>query len=106
MKKCMEYRVEDRRPDPNDTAYTWWSYHSGLANPVLIVSTPPAPSNVGPITVFWGKTARRTHWMAGNAPKKRIMSRLIQVRLPHTNKSGYAKSATDKYKLGSRYQQD
>ena len=30
---------------PNDTAYTRWSCHSGLANPVQIVSTPPAPSN-------------------------------------------------------------
>ena len=38
---------------PNDTAYTRWSCHSGLANPVHVVSTPPAPSNGGPITVFW-----------------------------------------------------
>ena len=37
---------------PNDTAYTRWSCHSGLANPVQIVSTPPARSNGGPITVF------------------------------------------------------
>ena len=37
---------------PNDTAYTRWSCHSGLANPVQIVSTPPAPSNGGPITVL------------------------------------------------------
>ena len=32
--KCMEYIVEGRRPAPNDTAYTLWSGHSGLANPV------------------------------------------------------------------------
>ena len=36
----------------NDTAYTRWSCHSGLANPVQIVSTPHAPSNGGQITVF------------------------------------------------------
>ena len=35
-----------------ETAYTRWSCHSGLANPVQIVSTPPATSNGGPITVF------------------------------------------------------
>ena len=44
---------------PNDTAYTRWSCHIGLVNPMQIVSTPhpppppPAPSNGGPITVFW-----------------------------------------------------
>ena len=38
---------------PNDTAYTRWGCHSGLANPVQIVSTPPSPSNGGLITVFW-----------------------------------------------------
>ena len=38
---------------PNDTAYTRWICHSGLANPVQIVSAPPAPSNGGPITTFW-----------------------------------------------------
>ena len=38
------------KQSPNNTAYTRWSCHSGLANPVQIVSTPPAPSNGGPIT--------------------------------------------------------
>ena len=42
-----------KRMAPNDTAYTRWSCHSGLTNPVQIVSTPPSPSNGGPITVFW-----------------------------------------------------
>ena len=37
---------------PNDTAYTRWSCHSGLANTVQIVSTPPVPSNGRPITLF------------------------------------------------------
>ena len=36
---------------PNDTAYTRWSCHSGMANHVQIVSTPPAPSNKSPITI-------------------------------------------------------
>ena len=31
--------------DPNDTSYTRWSCGSGLANPVQIVSIPPALSN-------------------------------------------------------------
>ena len=31
------------------------------------------------------------------------VSRVIQVRPPHANKSGFAISAIDKYKLGSRY---
>ena len=53
---------------------------------------------------FLGKPAMQTRWMADNAPhKKRPMSRIIQVRPPHANKSGFAISATDKYKLGSRY---
>ena len=30
-----------------------WSCHSGLANPVQILSTPPASSNGGPITILW-----------------------------------------------------
>ena len=38
---------------PKDTAYMRWSCHSGMAKPVQIASTPPAPSNGGTITVFW-----------------------------------------------------
>ena len=34
-------------------AYTRWRYHSGLGNPVQIVSTPPTPSNGGRITYFF-----------------------------------------------------
>ena len=37
----------------NDIAYTRWSCHSGLTNSVQIVSTHPALSNGGPITIFW-----------------------------------------------------
>ena len=34
---------------PKDIAYMRWSCDSGMANPVQIVSIPPAPSNGGPI---------------------------------------------------------
>ena len=51
---------------PNDTAYMRWSCHSGLANPVQIVSTPPTPRNGGLITIWGGKPAMRTRWIAGD----------------------------------------
>ena len=40
---------------PNDIAYTRWGGHSGLANTVQIVSTPPAPSNGCANTVLLGQ---------------------------------------------------
>ena len=46
---------------PNGTAYTRWNCHSGLTNPVNIVSTPPAPSNGGPITSHPHILAAYTH---------------------------------------------
>ena len=50
---------------PNDTAYTRWSCHSGLENPVHIVSTPPAPSNGDPITVLGAsRLCRPAGWLA------------------------------------------
>ena len=57
--------MEDQKDiAPNDTAYTRWSCHSGLANLVQILSTPPAPSNGGPTNVFLGKPAMRsTGWL-------------------------------------------
>ena len=62
------YQYKKRRPmdqAPNDTAYTRWSCHSGLANHVQIVSTPPAPSNGGPITVYWESwSCRPAGWQA------------------------------------------
>ena len=64
----VEYERGDHMA-PNDTAYTRWSCHSGLANHVQIVATPPSPSNGGPITVL-GNLAIRSRWMAGNAPHK------------------------------------
>ena len=79
---------------PNGTAYTRSSCHSGLANPVQIVSTPPAPSNGGTVTVIW---ASRSCGSAGNTPHKsgrcRDLSRSdyhTQISLglrylPHTN---------------------
>ena len=88
---------------PNDTAYTRWSCHSGLPIPVQIVSTPPAPSMETPLPLFGqdGHADPLDGWQCCSL--KWAMSRLIQVRLPHANKSGFAISATDKYKLGSRY---
>ena len=50
--RCMLGRIPLKMAQ-NDTAHTRWSCHSGLANPVEIVSTPPVPSNGDPITVFW-----------------------------------------------------
>ena len=79
---------------PNDKAYTRWSCHSGLANPVKIVSTPPAHSK-GADYRFLGKPVMRTRWMAGPDPHKSPTL--------HANKSGFAIYATDKYRLGSRY---
>ena len=55
---------------PKDTAYTRCRCHSGIANPVQIVSTPPTSSNGGPNTIFWGKLSMRTRWMTCNAPHK------------------------------------
>ena len=45
--------TEQYIPAQKDTVYTRWICHSGMANPVQIVSTPPAPSNGVPITDFW-----------------------------------------------------
>ena len=54
--ETMRKGFQDRCTDiptmaPNDTAYTQWSCHSGLANSVQIVSTPL--SNGCQITAFW-----------------------------------------------------
>ena len=73
-KKQDDHKNPDDHTDqdlraPHDTAYTRWSCHISLANPVPIVSTPPAPSN-GADFRFLGKPALRTHIMAGNAPHK------------------------------------
>ena len=46
-------RVQKAQLASNDTAYTRWSCHSGLANPVQIVSTPPAPQQWGTDYRFW-----------------------------------------------------
>ena len=43
---------------------------AALANCCANCVIPPAPSNGGPIYHFGGKTAMRTHWMAGTAPHK------------------------------------
>ena len=47
----------------------------------------------------------RTRWMDGAAPHESgVTSRQIQGQQTHTNKSGFATSAINKYMLGSRYQ--
>ena len=67
--ETMRKGFQDRCTDiptmaPNNTAYTQWSCHSGLANPVQIVSTPPAPSNGCPITFWASRPCRPTRWLA------------------------------------------
>ena len=47
----------------NVVSNEWWSCHSGLANPVQIVSTPPDYR-------FLDQPAMRNGWMSGNAPHK------------------------------------
>ena len=87
----------------NDTAYTRWSSHSGLAKPVQIVSTPPSPRNGAPITVL-GKPAMRTRWMAGNAPPSPALPSLSQqthkqqyIHHSHrTHNIGYHDNLTDR----------
>ena len=58
-------------------------------------------SNLPDLLFFGGKPAMRTRWMTFS--KKRVMSRLIQVRQHQTNESGFVISAINKYMLGSRY---
>ena len=64
---------------PTNTAYTQWSCYSGLANPVQIVSTPPAPSNGSPITVFRqaGHADQLDGWQCSSL--KWAMSRLTWI---------------------------
>ena len=96
--------VEDDGPEaPSDTAYKQWSCHSGHKLLSKLYRTFPPPAMGARFTVL-GKPAMRTRWMAGVAShKKRVMSRLIQVRQHHTNKSGLVISAINKYMLGIGY---
>ena len=41
MDYILKYIVDQTNLAPNDTAYMRWSCHSGLANPVQIVTLPP-----------------------------------------------------------------
>ena len=52
VKKCMEYRVEGRRPAPNDTAYKRWSCHSELKLLCKLCRTSPPPAMGARFTVF------------------------------------------------------
>ena len=49
---------------PDDTAYTRWSCHSGLANPVQIVSTPPTPAMGARLLFLASRPCRPAGWMA------------------------------------------
>ena len=51
---------------PNDTVYTWLLQQSNQQL-CKMVSTPPCPSNGGPIYIF---SVMRTSWMAGTVPHK------------------------------------
>ena len=58
---CKEIIIKNMsgpKTAPNDTAYTRWSCHSGLANRVQIVSTPHAPSNGDRLPFFWASQSR------------------------------------------------
>ena len=62
VKKCLEYRVEDRRPGSKRHSLQAVELSQRTQAAVQIVSILPAPSNGGPIYRFWGM---RTRWMAG-----------------------------------------
>ena len=83
-----------------DTAYKRWSCHGGYKLCQNLLS----PAIGVQFTVFF--------WQAGHvnpldgwrcSSYKWVMSRQIHVRQPHTNKSGFAISAINKYMTGSRY---
>ena len=73
---------------------------NGYANCV----EPSCTQQWGPDSPFFGQAGHADRWMAGAASHKSgVMSRLNQVRQHHTNESGFAISAINKYILGSRY---
>ena len=59
-------RDDLRKRAPNDTAYKWWSCHSGHKLLCKLCQTFP-PQQWGPDLPFLGKPAMRTRWMAGAA---------------------------------------
>ena len=75
----------------NDTAYKRWRCHSGHKLLCKLCRSLLPPAMAGSLD----------GWRCSS--QKRIMSRLIQVRLLQTNKSGFTISAINKYMLGSRY---
>ena len=73
---------------------------NGYANCV----EPSCTQQWGPDLPFFGQAGhadRLDGWRCFS--QKRVMSRLILVRQHHTNESGFAISALNKYMLGSRY---
>ena len=61
------------------------------------------PSNGGPIYRFSASRPCGTAGWLACSSQKRVMSRQNQVRLPHTNESGFAISAINNYMFGNRY---
>ena len=66
----IENWVHLRCAAPNDTAYKWWSCHSGLKLLCKLCRTSPPPAMGARFTVFLGMPAMRTRWMAGAAAHK------------------------------------
>ena len=67
--KCFGTVVDYISAAPNDTAYKWWSCHSGHRPLCKLCQTFP-PQQWGPDLQFLGKPAIRTRWMSGAAPHK------------------------------------
>ena len=65
-----EEKHEEEEEAPNDTAYKQWSCHSGYKLLYKLCRTLPPPAMGARFTVFWGKPAMRTRWIAGAAPHK------------------------------------
>ena len=55
---------------PNDASYKRWSCHSSHKLRCKLCQTHPPPTMGARFTVFFGKPAMRTRWMAGAAPHK------------------------------------
>ena len=76
--ECTLYEEERKRwrgavgylKDGNDTAYKRWSCHSELKLLCKLCRTSPPPAMGARFTVFLGKPAMRTRWMAGAVAHK------------------------------------
>ena len=69
-KLTVDESTEVNNVAPNDTAYKWWSCHSGLKLLCKLCQTSPPPAMGARFTVFLGMPAMRTRWLAGAAAHK------------------------------------